>query len=80
MWSRGTHPDITAARVIGIGAGLIALMVTWLVGNRLFGAFIESPTGPIVAFATAVAVGVITALVAGRRLAATAARALSQHD
>lgn len=80
MKTRGTGPDILAARAIGAGFGLIALMLVWLIGNRLVGAFLDAPTGPIVAFAAAVAAGLVVAIVAGRRLSATAARDLPMVD
>jgi len=80
MNTQSLHPDIVAARVIGIGVGLIALMLTWLVSNRLLGVFIEAPTGPIVAFSAATVIGLIAALVAGRRLAAAAKRDLRRDN
>lgn len=60
--------EIVAARAIGVGMGLIALMVSWLIGSRLAELAWEAPVGPTVAFTTAVAIGVMTAVVAGRRL------------
>jgi prepilin signal peptidase PulO-like enzyme (type II secretory pathway) len=44
-------------------------MVTWLVGNRLAGLVWDAPVGPTVAFAVAIAAGIVTSLVAGARLA-----------
>ena len=62
--------EIVAARAIGVGIGFIVLMVTWLVGNRVAGLFWDPPTGPTVAFVSAIVAGVATALVTGSRLAA----------
>jgi prepilin signal peptidase PulO-like enzyme (type II secretory pathway) len=53
----------------GAGIGLIVGMVTWLVGNRLAGLVWDAPVGPTVAFAVAIAAGIVTSLVAGARLA-----------
>ena len=64
----GTHPDITAARAFGVGAGLIALMLVWLVGNRLAALFLDPPAGPAAAFAAAVAVGIVVTVVVGHWL------------
>ncbi|HEX6330842.1 MAG TPA: hypothetical protein VF129_06085 [Actinomycetota bacterium] len=63
------RPEIAAARGIGVGIGLIALMVTWLVGNRLAGLVWDPPVGPTVAIVAALAVGTVTAIVFARRLA-----------
>ena len=49
------------------------MMITWLVGNRLFGLLLEPPRGPTVALVAATALGFVTAALAGRRLAATVA-------
>ncbi|MEA3502631.1 MAG: hypothetical protein U9R47_07635 [Actinomycetota bacterium] len=51
---------------IGVGIGLMALQVTWLVGARIASLFWEAPVGPTVAFVNACLIGTI---VAGRRLA-----------
>jgi hypothetical protein len=80
MTAERNHPDIAAARTVGVGVGLIALMLMWLVGNRLFGAFLDPPAGPVAAFVTAGAAGLVTAVVAGRRLTAAAARDLNRAD
>jgi hypothetical protein len=66
--------EIVAARATGVGIGLIALMLVWLIGNRLAGLLWEPPVGPTVAFAGAIAAGVATAIEAGRRLAGRARR------
>jgi hypothetical protein len=60
--------DRVAAWATGAGIGLIALMVVWLVGNRLAAIVWDPPVGPIVAFGGAVVIGVVTTLVSGRRL------------
>jgi hypothetical protein len=41
---------------VGVGIGLIALMVTWLVGSRLVELVWEPPVGPVIALSTAVVV------------------------
>jgi hypothetical protein len=61
--------DRVAAWATGAGIGLTTLMVVWLVGNRLAGLVWDPPVGPVVAFAGAVIVGAVTAVVSGRRLA-----------
>ncbi|HEX9977182.1 MAG: hypothetical protein V1757_03185 [Actinomycetota bacterium] len=67
-------PDRISAWVTGVGVGLIGVMVTWLVVSRLAGLFWDAPVGPIVALSSATVVGLVVTVVAGRRLAATAAR------
>lgn len=62
--------EIVGARVIGVGIGLIALMLVWLVGNRLAALAWDPPVGPTVAFVAAIVIGIATALTAGHRLAA----------
>jgi hypothetical protein len=62
--------EIVAARAIGVGVGLIALMLAWLIGNRLTTLAWDAPVGPTVAFVSAILIGVATAIVAGHRLAA----------
>ena len=64
----GDRSEIVAARAIGVGIGLLVLMVVWLIGNRVVGLMWEPPVGPTVAFLGAIAVGVMTAIVAGARL------------
>ena len=76
----GTHPDITAARAFGVGAGLIALMLVWLAGNRLAALFFDPPAGPVAAFAAAVAVGIVITVVVGRRLVQRALQDLGRTD
>jgi hypothetical protein len=60
--------DRVAAWATGVGIGLVALMTTWLVGNRLAELIWEPPLGPILALCLAILVGAITAAVSGRRL------------
>jgi prepilin signal peptidase PulO-like enzyme (type II secretory pathway) len=61
--------DRVAAWATGAGVGFAALMLTWLVANRLTALLWDPPLGPSVAFVAAIVVGVVTALVSGRRLA-----------
>ena len=61
--------EVVAAQGVGIGIGLIALMLTWLVGSRLAELAWDPPVGPLVAFAAAVVVGIVTSIVFARRLA-----------
>lgn len=66
-----TRADKVSAWMTGVGVGFIALMVTWLAGARLAGLVWDPPVGPIVALATAWAVGITTAVLMGRRLVRT---------
>jgi hypothetical protein len=61
--------DRVAAWATGAGVGFAALMVTWLIANRLTGLVWGPPLGPIVAFAVAIVVGIVSAVIFGRRLA-----------
>lgn len=76
---RPAHPDVIAARAFGVGVGLIATMLTWLVGNRLAAFFLDPPAGPVAAFTAAVAVGIVVGIVMGRRLVKGALRDLRQR-
>jgi hypothetical protein len=58
-----------AAWAVGIGVGLIALMLTWIVGNRIAMVVWDAPVGPTVAFIGAIVVGIVATVVAGIRLA-----------
>jgi len=69
---RDAQFDRIAAKTIGSGVGLIALMLTWLIGARIMSFVIGPPVGPSIAFGTALVVGLVVAMVQGRRLAATA--------
>ncbi|HEX6206788.1 MAG TPA: hypothetical protein VF058_00360 [Actinomycetota bacterium] len=60
--------DRVAAWATGVGIGLIAFMLTWLIGNRLIGLIWPPPVGPTVALAGAVVTGGAVAVVWGRRL------------
>jgi hypothetical protein len=60
--------DGWAAGATGVGIGLITLMVTWVVGERLTALVLRPPAGPTVAMVSAVALGVVVAVVSGRRL------------
>ena len=62
--------EVVAARAIGVGVGLIALMLAWLIGNRLTALAWDPPVGPTVAFLGAILIGIATAILSGRRLAA----------
>ena len=57
--------DRIAARATGAGIGLIALMLTWLIGNRLAGLVWDPPVGPTVAFVGALVVGAVVGVTAG---------------
>jgi len=61
--------DLVAAWAVGIGVGLIALQITWLLANRITSLFWDPPQGPTIAFATALAAGAVISVIAGRRLA-----------
>jgi hypothetical protein len=63
--------DIIAARATGVGVGLIAFMVTWLVGVRITERIWGPPSSAIVAMALAIVVGVVATVVAGRRFVHT---------
>ncbi len=57
--------DGVAAWAVGIGIGLIALMLTWIVGNRIATAVWDAPVGPTVAFIGAMLVAIVVTMVAG---------------
>lgn len=63
-----SRADRVSAWMVGVGIGLIALMVVWLVGNRLAALIWDPPVGPIVAFSGAILAGVAVSLVIGIRL------------
>ena len=60
--------DGVAAWAVGIGVGLIALMVTWIIGNRIAMVVWDAPVGPTVAFIGAILVGILATVVAGIQL------------
>lgn len=61
--------EAVGAWAIGAGIGLIALMLVWLVGNRVAGLIWAPPVGPTVAFVGAILTGIVTSIVSGIRLA-----------
>lgn len=73
MTGTRSDPDRLAARATAVGVGAIVLMLTWIVGQRIAALLWTPPVGPTVAVLTAVAVGTVAAVLAGRRLARTAA-------
>jgi hypothetical protein len=66
--------DGVAAWAVGIGVGLIALMLTWIVGNRIASVVWDAPVGPTVAFIGAILVGIVVTGVAGVRLVRSSRR------
>lgn len=67
---RDVRSDLLAARATGVGIGLIVLMVSWLVANRVFTIAWGVPVGPMVAFGLAIVVGLVTSVIAARALVA----------
>ena len=61
--------DRVAAWATGVGAGVIAFTLTWLLGNRILTMLFNVPTGPVAAMAAAVLFGMVVAVGQGRRLA-----------
>jgi hypothetical protein len=60
--------DWVAAWAVGIGVGLIALMLTWIVGNRIATVVWDAPVGPTVALIGAILVGIVVTVIAGIQL------------
>lgn len=60
--------DGVAAWAVGMGVGLIGLMLTWIVGNRIATVVWDVPVGPTVAFVGAILVGIVATVIAGIRL------------
>ena len=60
--------DRVAARATGVGIGLLAFMIAWLVGARVTEQIWGLPSSAVVALAIAVIVGIVVAAVAGHRL------------
>lgn len=60
--------DLLAARAVAVGIGLLGLMITWLVGNRIAAMIWDSPTGPALAMSVAVVSGLVSGLIGHRRL------------
>lgn len=77
---RSHRADSVSAYAIGVGAGLVALQITWLVLNRLTSLVWDPPVGPTVALASAIAVGIIVSIVAGRRLVRSLNKPLPTTD
>lgn len=67
--SNPNRADLVAAWGIGVGVGLIALQVTWLIANRIATLIWGIPVGPTVGIILAVVVGVAVSIVMGRRFA-----------
>jgi len=63
-----TRADRVAARATGVGVGVLAFMIAWLVGARVTELIWGPPSSAVVAMAIAVAVGILVAIVANRRL------------
>ena len=70
---RSSRADSIAAIAIGIGVGLIAVQLTWLIANRLTSLVWEAPLGPTIAFAFAILTGIVVSIIVGRRLVKIAA-------
>lgn len=60
--------DRVAARAIGVGIGLLAFVIAWLVGARVTEQLWGPPSSAVVAMAIAVATGIVVSVVAGHRL------------
>lgn len=65
--------DSVSAWAVGVGVGLLTLMITWLLGNRVLGLLLDTPLGPTVAFTAAIVSGVAATIITGRRFARTIA-------
>lgn len=61
--------NLVAAWATGIGVGLLAFMIMWLLGARVAARIWGPPSGAIIAMLVALTVGAATALVVGRKLA-----------
>ncbi len=59
--------DRVAARATGVGVGFLALMITWLIGARVTDRIWGPPSSAVVALVIAVMVGIVAAVVSGRR-------------
>jgi hypothetical protein len=60
--------DRVAARATGVGVGLLAFMIAWLIGARVTEQIWGPPSSAVVALAISVMVGILVAVVAGHRL------------
>ncbi|HYO17530.1 MAG TPA: hypothetical protein VES02_02530 [Dermatophilaceae bacterium] len=63
--------DRVAAWATGVGIGLLAFMITWLVGARVAEQIWGPPSSAVVALAGSVAAGIVVSVVAGHRLVRT---------
>ncbi len=77
---RNHKADRVAAQATGVGVGFIALMVTWLIGARLFERVWGQPSAAYVALATAVLVGVGAGAWAARRLVRVALKEIEVQE
>lgn len=66
---RVARADRVAARATGVGVGLLAFMVVWLIGARVTVRIWGPPSSAVVALAIAVVVGILAAVISGRRFA-----------
>lgn len=64
----GYRANVFAAWMVGAGGGLVATMVSWLLGSRLVAAVLDAPVGPVVALLGAIAVGSLVAVRLGGKL------------
>lgn len=62
-------PDRVSAWATGVGIGVGAFMISWVVLNRLLSLWLPLPTGPITALISAVVVGSAVAWQRGNALA-----------
>jgi uncharacterized membrane protein YjfL (UPF0719 family) len=65
--SGDARADRVAARATGVGVGLLAFMIAWLVGVRVTERIWGPPSSAVVAMAIALVVGILVAAVAGHR-------------
>ena len=63
--------DAVAAWATAAGIGMVALMLVWLVGQRVSALLWTPPVGPTVAFLGALVAAAVTAVAAGGRLSRT---------
>jgi hypothetical protein len=67
-------PERVSAWAVGIGIGFAALILTWIILNRLTSLWLSAPEGPVVSVIAAVLVGVAVALQRGSALSRRVAR------
>ncbi len=72
--------DRIAARATGLGIGLIAFMVVWLVAARITTQLIGQPAGAYTAMTIALTIGAVTTVAAARRLTSSIARSSIEPD